>query len=408
MDSYIEKENIFCIFLKFDALKQYTYQKKFFLNLSKKYFTKIYFVDISFIENEKKKNYKKEYIKDNFYSYFAPKNKKQFLSFFLKKKTTAILNTGRSWFTLKTLFLLKKIRCNLIQISNVGNAQGTEYKNYKSFISQNLNKSLPHKLYLFLSSFNIIPKIDIRFITNKQFFDKINSNFIINFLKVIKINFLSAKKFVLINSLAHDEANTSKEKLKNRYIVMLNTNINHKDAVKFSGKLSSKKVIIANKKLEFFLEKVSKILKKKVVICSHPSSNIAYERRFFKNFKVVQYQTKKYIKLAHIVFLYETSSIVDAFILGKKIVALENSAMGQNWINQSNQYPSKAGILKINIDNGLTLKHKNKLQKLIKQKKNSLKYNKFVKLNLIPDRKNINGTEKTLKIIKRLYNNEFF
>ena len=54
MDSYIEKENIFCIFLKFDALKQYTYQK-FFLNLSKKYFTKIYFVDISFIENEKKK-----------------------------------------------------------------------------------------------------------------------------------------------------------------------------------------------------------------------------------------------------------------------------------------------------------------------------------------------------------------
>ena len=56
MDSYIEKENIFCIFLKFDALKQYIYQKKFFLNLSKKYFTKIYFVDISFIENEKKKN----------------------------------------------------------------------------------------------------------------------------------------------------------------------------------------------------------------------------------------------------------------------------------------------------------------------------------------------------------------
>ena len=99
---------------------------------------------------------------------------------------------------------------------------------------------------------------------------------------------------------------------------------------------------------------------------------------------------------------------MDAFILGKKIVALENSAMGQNWINQSNQYPSKAGILKINIDNGLTLKHKNKLQKLIKQKKNSLKYNNFVKLNLIPDRKNINGTEKTLKIIKRLYNNEFF
>ena len=123
---------------------------------------------------------------------------------------------------------------------------------------------------------------------------------------------------------------------------------------------------------------------------------------FLKILKLFNIKQKE--KLAHIVF-YTKLVQLWMHLFWEKNCGSRKIVLGQNWINQSNQYPSKAGILKINIDNGLTLKHKNKL-KAIKQKKNSLKYNKFAKLNLIPDRKNINGTEK-LKIIKRLYNNEF-
>ena len=89
MDSYIEKENIFCIFLKFDALKQYTVKKNFFKS-SKNILLRFTLLTF-FIENEKKK-LQKGIHQDNFYSYFAPKNKTIF-RFFLKKKTTAILNT---------------------------------------------------------------------------------------------------------------------------------------------------------------------------------------------------------------------------------------------------------------------------------------------------------------------------
>ena len=59
MDSYIEKENIFCIFLKFDALKQYTYQKKFFLNLSKNILLRFTLLTFLSLKMKKKKKLQK-------------------------------------------------------------------------------------------------------------------------------------------------------------------------------------------------------------------------------------------------------------------------------------------------------------------------------------------------------------
>jgi len=279
MDFYINKEKkIFCVLLKYEVLEQYVYQKRFFLEQIPKYFKNFYFVDVSFLDgNPNKVSLKKINLDKKKYKFFCPKNLREFLNFSKNKEVTAIVNTGRSWESLKLFFLLRKVNFNLIQISNIGNAQGTEYKNYKSFLKQNFFKTVPHKLYLLFSFFYIIPKIDIKFISNKKHFLKFKNNFLIK----LGFNIFSAKKLILVNSLAYDEVMNSNNDINKKYIVMLNTNINHKDAIKFSGRANKRKIILANTKLKNFLEKVSREFKKKVVICLHPSSNLKKEKEFF-------------------------------------------------------------------------------------------------------------------------------
>ena len=402
MDLNINKEeNIFCVLLSYSSLEQFIYQKKFFLDLIPKYFKNFYFIDTSFLDGTINKfNLKKKInLEHKRYKFFFPKNQNEFLDFTKNKKVTIIVNSTRTWRSLKLFFLLKKVNSNLIQISNIGNIQGTEYKNYKSFYKQNFFKAIPHKLYLFFSFLNIIPKIDIKFISNKKQFLKFKNNFLIK----LGLNIFSAKKLILVNSLAYDEVINSKNEINKKYIVMLNTNINHKDAIKFSGKASKERVHLANMRLKKFLEKISKEFKKEVVICLHPSSNLKAEREIFKKFKVVQFQTKKFIRQAWILFLYETSSVVDAFILNKKIINLENSAMGQNWVNQCQQYPRKTGIAKINIDNDHYTDHINLIRKTLNQKNNPPKYDDFVRSHLCADEKKEMGSTKILKTIKKLY-----
>ena len=402
MDLNINKEGkIFCALVRYSALEQFIYQKKFFLDQIPKYFKNFYFIDVSFLDGSTNKfNFKKKINLDQKrYKFFCPKNQKEFFKFTKNKKATIIVSSTRSWMDLKIFFLLRKKNFNLIQINNIGNLQGTEYKNYKSFYKQNFLKTLPHKLYLLFSFFNIIPKIDIKFISNKKQFLKFKNNFFIK----LGLNIFSAKKLILVNSLAYDEVINSNKEINKKYIVMLNTNINHKDAIKFSGKASKERVHLANMKLKNFLEKISKEFKKKVVICLHPSSNLNAEREIFKKFKVVQFQTKKFIRQAWLLFLYETSSVVDAFILNKKIINLENSAMGQNWVNQCQQYPRKTGIVKMNIDNEYYRDHINLIRKTLNQKNNPPKYDDFVRSHLRADEKKEMGSIKILKIIKKLY-----
>lgn len=402
MDLNINKEEkIFCVLLSYSILEQFIYQKKFFLDLIPKYFKNFYFVDNSFLDGTVNKfNLKKKINLDQKkYKFFFPKNQNEFLNFTKNKKVTIIVNSTRSWRSLKLFFLLKKVNSNLIQISNIGNIQGTEYKNYKSFYKQNFFKAIPHKLYLLFTFLNLIPKIDIKFISNKKQFLKFKNNFLVK----LGLNIFSAKKLILVNSLAYDEVINSKNEINKKYIVMLNTNINHKDAIKFSGKTSKERVHLANMKLKKFLEKISKEFEKEVVICLHPSSNLKAEREIFKKFKVVQFQTKKFIRQAWILFLYETSSVVDAFILNKKIINLENSAMGQNWVNQCQQYPRKTGIAKINIDNDYYTDHINLIRKTLNQKNNPPKYDDFVRSHLRADEKKEMGSTKILKTIKKLY-----
>ena len=84
--------------------------------------------------------------------------------------------------------------------------------------------------------------------------------------------------------------------------------------------------IIDEKKLEkhyYYLKKLvinlSNICKKKIVICIHPCDNLELKKKYFPDFEVIKYQTRENIYKAFMVLFFESSAIIDAILLKKRI-----------------------------------------------------------------------------------------
>ena len=98
------------------------------------------------------------------------------------------------------------------------------------------------------------------------------------------------------------------------------------------------------------------------------------------------------------VLFYESTAIIDAILLKKRIVALQNKMMGEIWVKESNQYPTKVGVKKIDLNN---FKIPNKIKFIKDLEKRSKNYNLFINNNLTHD-KNELGMNKVIKEIKEL------
>ena len=98
----------------------------------------------------------------------------------------------------------------------------------------------------------------------------------------------------------------------------------------------------------------SKDFKKPVVVCLHPTINSREVKKFrksglLKGFKIVQYKTKEYIYKSFIVTTFDTSAVVDAALLKKKIIGLYSNYMDINQINHAKTYPYTLNIFFICI-----------------------------------------------------------
>ena len=96
------------------------------------------------------------------------------------------------------------------------------------------------------------------------------------------------------------------------------------------------------------------------------------------------------------VLFFDTSAIVDAIFLKKKIILLTTSLQGKNSMRIGDDYHKKAGIFKINLDNYEFKNKKTLLTQLNKSKIDQLNYTKSY---LAPDGNNL-GFEKIIKTIK--------
>ena len=398
------KDNFFCILTPFESIEQFVNQKKYLINEISNSFKIFYVINSEKLQlNFSGKNRNLDEIRNilpNNCILFDPYSSKEFTEFSRNKILIIFLNVGRSWKDFKTHYLLKKIKAKLVVIQNIGNSQSTSYPKAKSFFQQFFYKHLPHKILLLLAILNFFPKVDLRFLSNRINYKKATNNFFYklsrkkNYIKLFYTN-----QFFLVNTLAFDTIQASTLKISEEKIVMVDTNVNHKDNIKYSGRLTDEKVKEIYKRLQIFLKKISEIYSKPVVICVHPSQNTGEIQQYMPEFEVVKYKTRENIYKAFLIFFYDSSAIVDAYLLRKKMVVLENAQMGKSLTILSRTYPFKTGVKKIDLQEDLNIDDKELFLKDIEETTKSKKYINFLNNNLQPDGAH-NGSKKIIDIIK--------
>lgn len=327
------------------------------------------------------------------------KSDKDFTKFCIYRNVIGIDLLGRRLVDLPIHLLLAKNDVKLIQISNIGNIQFTLKIDKSSLIKglkYHLDKKVSKYLYYLLANLFLIPKIEIRFISNANILKNINNNLIKKIFH--KYKFFITKRIINVNSISFDQFHSNKNKLSENYIVFLDHDLASPDDQYFGHKKINEKKYFAE--LKVFLEGLSQTFKKKVIVTIHPRDKLSLKKKIFSNFKVVKYQTRDYINKAFLVVFFESSAIVNAILLKKKIITITSDYLNENLKLGSKRYQNQVGIYHLNVQNRLNFDKKTLIKELNKSK---VKYKNFINNYIGPDKNRI-GYKKIIKIMK----NELF
>ncbi len=330
---------------------------------------------------------------------FCPNTINDFEDFIIDKEIIAINEIGRFFSDLKIHFLLKKYQIKQIQIFSGGffNAGLTFTNTFWKNLIFKINKNYSHKLVVLLSNLKLVPKIEIKFTSSAKIVEIINNSFVKKFLYNLKLFY--AKELVLINSAPFDIFKNIKTEVSEEKIVLLDTNLNHPEVTAISGNIDKKKVEKHYYHLNKLINNLSAMYKKEIVICIHPNDNLELKKKYFPNLKVVQYESRENIYKAFLVFFFDTSAIVDALLLKKRILCIISNFSPANTANTGMHFVNEAGLLKINIEEEINLTKDNLLSKLDDAKNN---YTNYINSYIAPDGNNL-GYEKIIKILKERF-----
>ena len=329
---------------------------------------------------------------------FNPQNKSEFKNFMMDKNIVAINNLGRYFADIPLHFLLSKYKIKQIQVSFVGNIQHNQFRYKKIFksIIYLLNRNLSYKIITILSNLGLAPKIDIRFTSLKFHFNKKTL-----LKKILEyINFPYIKKYILVNSRSYDLAINEKDNLSEDKIIFLDFMVNNVENKALRGELSSKNYNEHYKNLVSFLSKFQVLFNKKITICIHPRDNFSEKEKIFQNFEVVQFKTRENILKSSIVLFFESSAIIDAIILKKKIITLHSDYLDKPIKEGSDRYKNQVGVLQLNINETDKLVNKEKLLKILEN--NISNYDNYIRKNIKSDTDEM-GSSKIIRIIKENY-----
>ena len=334
--------------------------------------------------------------------FFCPLNWKDFSNFMIDKNLIAIHGLGRGFPELKVHLLLKKYKIKFVQVSNIGNIQGV-YKTLKgSFLKglwEKVRHDYSHNLTVLLSNFGLIKKIEIRFVTDSRMIEyrKNNEKFLQKIFHYLNLHF--AKELIIVNSRSFDQIKEQNITVSEDLIILLDSPFNNYQYVTWRGILDKKTLDNHYYQMRIFLKNLSNIYNKKIVICIHPSENLEIAKKNYPEFEVVQNKTRENVFKAFIVLFHDSSAVIDAILLKKKIIALTSNFMDQNQIEGIDGYVNRVGMLKMGIDNEMKI---NKDDLLLKLEENTENYSNFIKSRIAPDGSNI-GYEKIIKTLKKRF-----
>ena len=145
-------------------------------------------------------------------------------------------------------------------------------------------------------------------------------------------------------------------------------------------------------------------MQKKIIVCLHPSDNLELKKKYFSDFEVVKYQARENIYKAFMVLFFESTAIIDAILLKKRIVTIISNTMDENQIKAGFHWIKELGIEKINIDDDIIVDADNKNAFLLKLDKATKNYSNFINSNVAADGNNL-GYEKIINTLKSRFFN---
>jgi hypothetical protein len=327
-----------------------------------------------------------------------PKNFKEFNIFLKNKNIFVISNFGSSFDSLRINIFLKRKKIKIFQISNSGFFNVATKYDFKLSFLPIIKHFLTYKFFrrfaVVLSNVGIFPKIEVRFISNKYIIDQINNHPLKK--KLYENQFFFAKELKLINSKSYDLFRKNPMDISEDYIVHLDKEFDWPELVALRGKYDEQKLHKHYFFLNQFLSKLSKDYNKEVKVCIHPGYELKKFEKYFPNFEVIQFKTREYIYKSFMVTMIDSSAVVDAILLKKKILGLTSNYMGLNEINYSLDNIGRYGIKHLDIEKDY-LKSKEFILGEMKKKIND--YDKYISQYLCFD-KDISGYEKIIKTLK--------
>ena len=137
---------------------------------------------------------------------------------------------------------------------------------------------------------------------------------------------------------------------------------------------------------------------KKLTVCLHPRDNFQ-KKIYLKILKLFNSKLEKNIESFCVIF-FDSSAIVDAIILKKKIITLYSDYLGKSNKDGSDRYKNEVGILQYNIKDGSKINDKKSFLRILNE--NLKNYDDYIKKNIKPDTDEL-GYNKVIRILKKKY-----
>lgn len=399
--SKIKQQKRLAILISFDRIKNLKTNWDYLINEFTSTLDFVYLINIYNLTFAKKKEFDIYEIKKLFSKKVILINPKSIREFkdFLENKNIVFLNNLENNFTdIKILFLIRNYKQIIIQnIGHIQLAQITDIYKYpiKTLIFY-LKKKWPRLIIKLLSIAGLLPKMDVRFTSNSVNINKILKNPIKKFLYKNKI--LYTKKIYLVNSRAYDIYLKNKFKISEEFIVHLDASLNYYHETDLIGIRNSEILNDHYFHLKKFLLNLSKTFNKKVVVCIHPSYNLKEHQNYLQDFQVYKFVTREYIYKAFIVTVFDSSAIIDAVVLNKKIIGLYSEFMSKNEKIHSSQFSKLIGYKLMNTQNNF-----NKKFLINELNDNVLKYKRYISQHVIHKPGTL-GSDMIMRYLKKKFN----
>ena len=400
------KKKYLSIIISFNILDRFLYNQDYLIKKLSKNFDKIFIINSENLKFfSKKKDYKisievKKF--PNNFILFDPKDSND-LSKFLEDKTILVINYfSRQFPELKIHLLLKKYKIQQLLITNYGHvttSQITQFKHFFKLLSYYSNNIFAKKFTNLLSILGIISKIEIQFLSAKVIMESFQNDFFKRLFYKYKFTF--AKEYILVNSKTYDILIDSKIPLEEDYIVHIDASLNYYHETELRGKLDKETIRNHYYYLEKILKRLSQEFNKEVLVCIHPSYDTEEHQNYFKDFKVLKFKTRENIYKSFLVTTFDSTAIVDAILLKKKIIGFISDFMSKNEIEHAKSFADRGGYLKLNTQKDY-LFDKEKI--LFQMNKNLSNYDKYI-LNHHCFEPNNLGIDKIIRIIKERFFN---